>query len=155
MLGPSQNAHVIIFPLVQPHRFDFAMQCACGFQHHGFANADTSKGDTAEEMRAAASSHLLNRHGVPQAKLPEHFVVLSEAHSGGVPHATLKNGIDSGQFKPLKVDAAHQAKLQKKEVSQIESPTMVETPKIEEAAKPVPQISQAPAKQVQPGGVKK
>jgi hypothetical protein len=98
MLGPSQKAHVIIHPLEQPHRFDYALQCACGFQHHGFANPNSTKGDAIEDMREAAKSHLRNRHSVPVNKVGEHFIVLGEAHPGGLSHDMLKGGLDAGRF---------------------------------------------------------
>ena len=85
---PQQKAlaNVIITPLDQPHRFDFALQCKCGFQSHGYKNEDKSLngGDAAALAKDAASQHLIQRHGAKPSELPDLIRVTPFTTVGGM-----------------------------------------------------------------------
>lgn len=84
-----QNAHVIIHRLEQPHRFDYAAHCACGFQHHGFASP-AHKGGEVADMVDFAAQHLTAKHAIPAAKVNDFIEVAPFTHSGGLGHFMLK-----------------------------------------------------------------
>lgn len=82
-----EKAQVIITKLQQPHRFDYAMQCACGFQHHGFA---AQGADPAADMEAAAAAHLIQKHGVAPVEASDFIEVTPFTTVGGASHDQLK-----------------------------------------------------------------
>jgi len=85
-----QNAHVIISKMIQPHAYDYAVHCECGWQSHGFANADISKGDEAELARQTARAHLINRHHLTVDKVNNYLELAPFEHAGGMVHHDLK-----------------------------------------------------------------
>lgn len=82
-------AQIVIAKLEQPNRYDYALQCKCGFQSHGYANEDKSLGDEAELGRQAARTHLINRHGAKPSETEARIRVASFAIAGGMNFAQI------------------------------------------------------------------
>lgn len=89
LASQRQNAHVIVTKLDQPHRFDYVLNCKCGFQSHGYKNEDKSIGEEHELAVQAARQHLVNRHSVKASETPGLVEVLPTTHVGGLAYDQL------------------------------------------------------------------
>lgn len=79
----TDAAHTIIHKLEQPHRYNYVLNCADGFQHHGF---------DLEDITNFARNRVANRYGVPAAEVDKHITVAPETFttSGGMSHGQVK-----------------------------------------------------------------
>ena len=149
---PQQKAlaNVIITPLDQPHRFDFALQCKCGFQSHGYKNEDksVSGGDAAALAKDAARQHLIQRHGAKPSELPDIIRVTPFTTVGGMTWDQLDLRVKQWLEKHPDVPLVETRELSEKEIQETfeadkKNPTQEEKEKKETKA---PAAQPAPAK---------